>query len=387
MNSEVPKQPRVLELDGIRGLAIALVLFEHFVGRSITGSGWLANALQMSRLFGATGVDLFFVLSGFLIGGILMDHRQTENYFKSFYVRRCCRILPAYLLTLTVYLALKLLLTSYASEAWFKGLFFQGGMPSWAYFTFAQNIVKAATFHVNADWMIVTWSLVVEEQFYLVLPLALWLCRPSRVVKIALVLICLNPMIQLFLRIQNPVAYDAVANVLPVRGDALLVGLICACCLRQNRIESWLAQNLRLLGAVLIVLLLGMFAMTPMYGRGAYEYERILFFDVWLGLFYGGLLLVAVTNKAGVVSAAMRWPLLRRLGAISYGVYLFHVPINGLLHGFLLGKDTSYRSPADALVTILALAVTLLFSTASWHFFEKPVIAWGHSFLYGKPKI
>jgi len=375
-----------MELDGIRGLAIALVLFEHFVGRSITGTGWLANDLQMSRMFGTSGVDLFFVLSGFLIGGILMDNRKAENYFKSFYVRRCCRILPAYFLTLAACLVFRLLLTAHSSQAWFEELFLHGSMPFWAYLTFTQNIVKAATFHVNANWLIVTWSLVLEEQFYLVLPLALWLFRPSSVVKVALVLTCLNPIIQLFLCIANPLAYQAVGGTLPVRGDALLIGVICAYALRQNRLRSWLTQNHRSLNAVWVVLLLGMFGMTPIYVPAAYEYERILFFDLWLGLFYGGLLLVAVTNKNGMISTAMRWPLLRRLGAISYGVYLFHMPINSLLHGLLLGKDTAYSDPWDALVTIIALVVTLLFSTASWHFFEKPIIALGHSFLYGRHK-
>ncbi len=168
-NPETRRPPRLLELDGIRGLAITLVLFEHFVGRSITGSGWLADALEKLRFFGASGVDLFFVLSGFLIGGILMDNRAAENYFKAFYIRRGCRILPVYLLVLAVYLALKVLLAAYSSEDWFKELFLQGGMPFWAYLTFAQNIVKAATFLVNSDFLIVTWSLVVEEQFYLVL--------------------------------------------------------------------------------------------------------------------------------------------------------------------------------------------------------------------------
>ncbi len=126
--------------------------------------------------------------------------------------------------------------------------------------------------------------------------------------------------------------------------------------------------------------------MMPLSAQVAYEYERILFFDPWLGLFYAGLLLVAVTNRNGIVAAAMRFSALRRLGLISYAVYLFHVPINGLLHGLLLGRDSKCRDVADLWVTVAALLITLLVATASWHFFEKRVIAWGHSFLYGKPR-
>src|SRR5258708_3727919 len=90
------------ELDGIRGLAIGLVLFEHYVADPIVpGTSCLGDFIRKTFNMGWTGVDLFFVLSGFLIGGILMDNRNSQNYFKAFYIRRGCRILPAYLLTLT----------------------------------------------------------------------------------------------------------------------------------------------------------------------------------------------------------------------------------------------------------------------------------------------
>lgn len=366
-------------------MAISLVLFEHFVGRSITGAGGLVEVLQKVRPLGGSGVDLFFVLSGFLIGGILMDNRDAENYFKSFYVRRCCRILPPYFLTVAACLVLRLLLAAHSSEGWFRALFLQGSMPAWAYLTFTQNIVKAATWHVNADCLIATWSLAVEEQFYVALPLAIWLLRPSRVATMCVMLIVFNPLLQLFLCIFHPLASEAVANVFPIPGDALWVGVVCAYLVRRNGFQCWSEQNKRSLKVILIVLMTGTVYIIPLMARASMEYERILFFSLWVALFYAAWLLVSVSNQSGIVATAMRFTPLRRLGRISYGVYLFHMPVNGLLHGLLLGRDYKYREPLDVLVSMVSLALTLLLATVSWHFFEKPIVKWGHSFLYDKP--
>jgi peptidoglycan/LPS O-acetylase OafA/YrhL len=209
-------QDRIIELDGVRGLAISLVLYAHFVPYAIApGICHMGDSLRRTLTTGATGVDLFFILSGFLIGGILMDQRDSDNYFKAFYIRRCCRILPPYLLLLASYLILKSLLGGYSAQAWFKELFTEGGVPFWANLTFCQNYVSAITGHYNPDWLNVNWSLAMEEQFYLVLPLAIWLLRPSLLVKILVVPLCLHPLVQLFLCIFYAWAFIVLGCALP----------------------------------------------------------------------------------------------------------------------------------------------------------------------------
>jgi peptidoglycan/LPS O-acetylase OafA/YrhL len=383
-NSKTQGPARIPELDGIRGLAISLVLFEHYVGLSIPWTAWHAVFWHRLCAFGASGVDLFFVLSGFLIGGILMDQREGENYFKSFYARRCCRILPPYFLLLISYLVVRWLLAAHVPAEWYKLLFLQGHMPFWANLTFTQNFVQVATQRYNPNWLIVTWSLVVEEQFYLVLPLVIWLLRPSLVVKIFLAVVFLNPVFQLYLCISNPVSYMVADGLITVRADALPIGVICAYAVRQNWFRLWVAQNPASLKQIFVVLLLGMVWIMAVYDASSLEYERIIFFKLWVALFYAGLLLVSVTGPNGIVSGMMRFPPLRQLGMISYGVYLFHQPINGLLHGLLLGRDYWFHEPVDVLVTAGSLAVTLAVTTLSWRFVEKPIVAWGHSFLYGR---
>ena len=90
---------RVKELDGLRALAILLVVAWHYIG--IVGGA--ESTLWRIFVFGRSGVDLFFVLSGFLIGGILIDAKESRNFFRTFYIRRAFRILPVYLLLVVVY--------------------------------------------------------------------------------------------------------------------------------------------------------------------------------------------------------------------------------------------------------------------------------------------
>jgi peptidoglycan/LPS O-acetylase OafA/YrhL len=165
-----------------------------------------------------------------------------------------------------------------------------------------------------------------------------------------------------------------------------LIGFICAFAVRQEKVQSWLAQSRRGMNTLFIFLLLGLVFILTKYDLGTFEYERILFFNLWVALFYTCLVLLAVTYKQGMVATTMRFAPLRKLGTISYSVYLFHLPINGLLHGLLLGKDRRYRDAEDVFVSVAALILTLFFSRVLWRVLEKPMIAWGHSFFYSRPK-
>ena len=98
---------RKLELDGVRGLAILLVLIWHYVNREVDPNANIVLVyLKLAANVTWSGVDLFFVLSGFLIGGILLDHRTCSNYFRVFYIRRVCRIFPLYFVLIFLFFTL-----------------------------------------------------------------------------------------------------------------------------------------------------------------------------------------------------------------------------------------------------------------------------------------
>jgi len=160
---------RIPQLDGIRGAAILLVIVWHFVVVSTLlgpGEGAISRIISHAGLLTWSGVDLFFVLSGFLIGGILIDAKDSPNYFSTFYVRRVFRILPIYALAVLAYL---LLWSSAAGQQTVLRETLGRPMPWYVYLTFTQNFWLA---HHASDaiYLSLSWSLAVEEQFYLLLP-------------------------------------------------------------------------------------------------------------------------------------------------------------------------------------------------------------------------
>ena len=171
----IDSSTRIPALDGLRGIAILLVLLRHSVFEFHPNSKFFSHLLVAGRL-SWSGVDLFFVLSGFLIGGILLDAIASPRYFKTFYVRRAYRILPLYAVVMALF-SLRYV-TSHGS-AGPLGSFSHSPIPWASYVTFTQNIWMAwlGTFGVGA--VAATWSLAVEEQFYLTVPFIIRKIRRS----------------------------------------------------------------------------------------------------------------------------------------------------------------------------------------------------------------
>ena len=153
-------------LDGIRALAILLVLISHYfncqIGDDVTG---ILKSLKWLTFCTWSGVDLFFILSGFLIGRILIVHKRSQNYFKTFYLRRAFRIFPVYYLIILIFVIL--MVSGFSpSVPWLM----KNPFPLYSYLLCIQNF-WASTGDFGPNWLGVTWSLAVEEQFYLLLPL------------------------------------------------------------------------------------------------------------------------------------------------------------------------------------------------------------------------
>jgi len=170
--------------------------------------------------------------------------------------------------------------------------------------------------------------------------------------------------------------------LLPYRADTLLMGVLCAYWVRHERLNRWLEKNQSRLYPALVVLLAGTVYLNTAHINSRDSFEMVFLGYTWLPLFYSCLLLIVITMKQGVIARVMRISALRRLGIISYGVFLLHLAIGGLAHGLILGKDLSITNLADGVVTLVAFGVTLLLAALSWRFFEKPIIDWGHSFSY-----
>ena len=168
------KAARIPELDGLRGIAILSVVCIHYIdGQGPTG-GPITTLLQKIVALGWSGVDLFFVLSGFLIGGILLDARGSPNYFKTFYVRRFFRIIPIYYAWVLLYVLLVTLAGHVVQVHSNSGRPEELGASIYVHFLFLQNVWPITLAGLAGAWLSPTWSLAVEEQFYLVCP---WMIR------------------------------------------------------------------------------------------------------------------------------------------------------------------------------------------------------------------
>jgi peptidoglycan/LPS O-acetylase OafA/YrhL len=371
---------RIPELDGLRGLAILLVVIHHYIAHQIAiGEGWAWQVIGGFFRLSWSGVDLFFVLSGFLIGGILLDQRRSENYFKTFYLRRVCRIFPLYFLWLGLFFLVTSVPALVSNQGW-QAEVFAPRYPNWAYVFFVQNFFVAQTEVFGPLWLVAVWSLAVEEQFYLVAPLLVRFLPVQKLPRLILCVLVAVPIFRLFMYMCHPTVFVYV--LLPCRMDTLLLGVLCACWIRDEPMRQWLGKNRRLLYLAFGILLVATAWLSQPGISSRTSFEMVSFGYSLLGLLYACLLLIVVTAKESFLAGFMRIPFLCYLGVIAYGVFMIHLAVAGLAHGLILGKNTSINNLSDGVVTLAAFSATVLLATASWRFFEKPMIDWGHSFSY-----
>src|SRR5215469_3750176 len=211
-------QQRLPQLDGIRGLAILVVILHN---ESVK-----YPFLYLDRIFanGWMGVDLFFVLSGFLITGILLNTKQPKGYFKNFYARRCLRIWPLYYSSIFLMFVIIPFLQPSDGQ-----IIFQRSEPWWAYPFYLQNfLVKNPA--AAAGLLGVTWSLAIEEQFYFVWPIIIRSCPRAVLQRIAIGIICASPFLRMFL---SSHAVDLYSNTFS-RLDGLMAGALLATIVRSS---------------------------------------------------------------------------------------------------------------------------------------------------------
>jgi peptidoglycan/LPS O-acetylase OafA/YrhL len=346
---------RIPELDGLRGLAILMVVLYHYFEQPLDG-GWFHAALGL----GWTGVDLFFVLSGFLIGGILLDARGAANYFQVFYTRRFYRIVPLYLAILILFPAVALA----TGNQWLR---IGNTMPWYYYWTFTQNFWMAHTGRFGALTLAVTWSLAIEEQFYLTLPFLINRLSTARLHQVIRLGIYTAPVLRIGIGLAFPHNWIAPFALMPCRMDALLLGVLAALLVREGKVPKFLKPAILVLG-------LGPLAFT----RFCPTVDNPLmqsFGYTWMALFYTAVLLYAVTQTESRLSRVLRTRWLGWLGGLAYGVYLFHENVLGLVFGSIWGREPFIDGGYSLLTALLAVAITLALASASWRFFEKPLLS------------
>ena len=369
---------RIPALDGLRGLAIVMVLVMHCYVIVPTPEGLAVHdALKRSFALFFAGVDLFFVLSGFLIGGILLDHQHKPRLIPTFFVRRGLRILPLYGLLLASFLICRQIPSLAALSG---GDYFISPVPTWTYFAMVHNIAMSAAQHVGNYWLSPTWSLGIEEQFYLLMPFVVrrFGSRGLAYIAVWAVVICPALRVATLLTSGNSVA---ATFLLPMRADALLAGVLCAVAVRDETAVGFLRRHRTLLGGLLASLALFLVVLTT---RGLSSGSPLM---VTVGYtvaaaFFAGLLLWVLLFPQGIVAQFFRLRPLCAIGVVSYFIYLFHTPVFFATHWLMRNLPPLHHDWTGGAITLLALGLTGVLSIISWRWLESPLLRLGRRYSY-----
>ena len=370
LKSAVPNRGWMPPLDGLRGVAILMVMLFHY-GLPLKESSLPQHIVKVASEFGWTGVDLFFVLSGFLITGILLDAQGADNYWSSFYSRRALRIFPIYYVSLFVlFFVLRPLMPG-------LGATLPPGHEMPWYFAYVPNWIDGRGRLLTAHY----WSLGVEEQFYLVWPFIVCRRTTRQIFRIA-VAGCVASLALRFALMGLHVIPDFILRNTFARMDALMIGAACTCLLRN---PVWAARlgryaNWTWLAPPFTLALL--YVCARPFSNHAPGVQGFGFTAIALSY---ALLLIGAVLTIGRPTPLQHFlcsGVMRTFGKYSYGAYIWHVLVQSLL---VKAERLILHVSVPTLIQIpLAIAATLAFSMGSYAAIERPFLALKDRF---KPRV
>ena len=334
---------RLPQLDAVRGIAILLVIFHNTCAKY--------PGLGLQRVFadGWMGVDLFFVLSGYLITRQLLEARESAGYFRNFYLRRSLRIWPLYYSVLAFVFVVLPLLQVPGATAFFE----HRSSPWWSYPFFLQDLLVAVP-QLAAGPLGVMWSLAVEEQFYLVWPWVVRYCSRERLYRVTLAIICLSPAVRWVL------SHEWHANIYSnplCRLDGLMAGALFALILQTRFLTP---PRFTRHAAVVLAMALILAVFTEGQGGRWLVHSFVILASVslvYLALFSTGRLFrFVMTNRFLVYT-----------GTISYALYLIHkIPFDAAQALRPFGHSS--------LVLPIGMAGAYALAALSWKLIEEPCL-------------
>ncbi len=335
-------------LDGLRGIAIGLVLLYHC--HTLLGHGLVARFAE----FGWAGVNLFFVLSGFLITGIILDSRDDPHFFRNFYARRALRIWPMYVLLLLLnYLALPTIMDLDPGRAWRLTT-----SAPWAYYAlFVQNLF----FLFLPAPVAPTWSLAIEEQFYVVwAPIGRRL-RPAYLAVGLIAVFAASPIVR---ALNSGTGFLTKTHTL-VHLDGLAIGSLIAVLLRMDIVKQRHWQKIGMAAAALGIV--GIVLMV--------WYDSSLT-DTFLAIGFAGMLIAAIFSEGRLhlYGRALRTTPLKFLGTVSYGLYMTHILVFVVI-GYYERWVVGYGQMGNLAIVAARMVLSLGFAALLWYRFEKPILS------------
>ena len=352
---------RIPELDGIRGVAILSVLAYHLFAFSQQlwvwqrGTHWFGfgELLNLATWPGFLGVDIFFVLSGFLITGILLDTKNDPSFFRKFYTRRAARILP-------LYMAVMLVIAVTYSDA---GKFVLLSVLFLSNLAFCVGIKPIGPF----------WSLAVEEHFYLIWPFVVKTVSRRTLMMIAAAIIVIEPAVRI---VGYPLWGDGYFYSW-TRFDGLAWGALAACFARSHRASrlvvtraAWMCTTAAV-SVLLAGIPFGLLSRKNLVGA-AFQYAPAQLISV-------SLILLALANHSNIVTRLLRNSTMRLFGDLSYCLYMVHMLLmdgyDALVHRFIPGFEPGLGPVSSLLVrAITVLAFSIGIAILSRRYLERPAL-------------
>ena len=371
-NAVLINSHRDAELDGFRGVAVGMVLAWHFIGiPAWSTEGWLPQAVFRVFLLGGAGVDLFFVLSGFLITRIVISRKQSDTRFlMAFYARRALRILPPYLLLVAVFWAVV--------WAGVRNDVFNNDIALWRFLTFTQNFWMADHATYGPDGISVTWSVAIEEQYYLAFPLLVILLPKGRLPAFLTIITLASVTWRAYIFALDP------SNNYPsdlgtfARLDGLAAGGLIACAFDNPDWAQWLRDHRAGLRRAMLWSLASLIFVRRDSG------VQMAFFGHTMLTICFALVTTDILLNLGANSQYMRFLRssgLRFLGKISYSLYLFHPIV--LATAFLLtGYPKTLGGWPQVLILTTCLVLTIGFCNLLFNRLESRIIGVGRKMPY-----
>jgi peptidoglycan/LPS O-acetylase OafA/YrhL len=350
------------ELDFLRAFGITMVIIDHM---------WpphheLSKVLNLSWIL----MDSFFVMSGFLIAGILLDSRSRPDYYRHFYTRRALRILPVYYLLITV---LTFAAFTNGTGYLYSGIptLYKWGSPWW-FFVYLGSIPMAITGKAPTAaryGFAPLWSLQIEEQFYLLFPLLIKRLKLKTLALTLLSLICISPIVRIVLYRLYPSNTGIQYVFLPCRMEGLALGALIAV---RFRMGPWDLSKTKL-----TVMAITSLAVTCLCGAwSGYNFTRP--FNRTIGLLispisFGFVVLWLVRFRGSRLTRCLRIAPVRYLAKISYSAYLFHIPLAGVLIPVCAAMGLGALT-RGYLKVVTVFTLTVILSSLSWILFESPLM-------------
>lgn len=352
--SIITRDKYIKNLDGLRAYSVIGVLLFHANLSSHFYYGWL-------------GVQVFFILSGYLITTILLETKESKNYFKIFYTRRVLRIFPIYYFVLIFTVIYALFSKLPVKDLWYYLLYIQNYHLGWVNWSpqFPQLLNH-------------TWSLAIEEQFYLFWPLMIWFLPKLKSFILCLIMIFAAFFVKYFLSLKYPGNPINWSNTL-ASFDMLASGALLAIILKKFDIKKVLLSCVffSIITLVIYFLFFNLYPSHHLFWESNAKLTEIdgQAFIILVIPFISYLITYLIKNKNKFTKIFFSNIVIVYIGKISYGIYLYHFIVFSLV-------DNSFSNYSIVLVAILKFLLTLIIAVLSWHLIEKKVLNLKKYFVY-----